>query len=185
MSHVDLAFTEPEFKARLAAVRKAMDETEVDVAILDDIESMTWVSGFGISETLWRACIVPRIDEPFLIVRSLDIVPAQERSWLSNIVGFKDWDDPVEILVAELRRRRLDQASIGIEFHSQSMSIARFEPLQSSLPAARFKDLGGRLRTLRTIKSEAEVAYLRRAAEICDAAPAQRRQGRARRRHAA
>jgi len=28
LSHVDLAFTEPEFKARLAAVRKAMDEAE-------------------------------------------------------------------------------------------------------------------------------------------------------------
>jgi Xaa-Pro aminopeptidase len=170
LSHVDLAFTEPEFKARLAAVRTAMDEAGVDVAILDDVESMTWVSGFGISETLWRACVVPRNDEPFLIVRSLDIVPARERSWLPDIVGFKDWDDPLEILVAELRRRRLDRASIGIEFQSQSMSIARFEQLQSSLPGARFKDLGGRLRTLRTIKSEAEVAYLRRAAEICDAA---------------
>jgi Xaa-Pro dipeptidase len=170
LSHVDLAFTEAEFKARLAAVRKAMDETEVDVAVLDEIESMTWVSGFGISETLWRACIVPRTDEPFLIVRSLDIVPARERSWLERIVGFKDWDDPIEILVGELKRRRLDQASIGVEFQSQSMSIARFQQLQSSLPKARFKDLGGRLRALRTIKSEAEVAYLRRAAEICDAA---------------
>ena len=170
MSHVDLAFTEPEFKARLAAVRGVMAETEVDVAILDDIESMTWVSGFGISETLWRGCIVPRTDEPFLIVRGLDIVPARERSWLPHIVGFKDWDDPVEILVEELRRRRLDQASIGIEFQSQSMSIARFKQLKFFLPGARFKDLGGRLRALRTIKSEAEVAYLRRAAEICDAA---------------
>lgn len=169
MSHVDLAFTEAEFTARLAAVRTAMDEAEADVAILDDIESMTWVSGFGISETLWRACIVPRTDDPFLIVRSLDIVPARERSWLPHIIGFKDWDDPIEILVEELRRRRLDQESIGVEFQSQSMSIARFKQLQSSLPGARFKDLGGRLRTLRTIKSEPEVAYLRRAAKICDA----------------
>jgi Xaa-Pro aminopeptidase len=170
LSHVDLAFTEPEFKARLAAVRKAMDEADVDVAILDEIESMTWVSGFGISETLWRACVVPSTDEPFLIVRSLDIVPARERSWLPHIVGFKDWDDPVGVLAEELARRQLDQANIGIEFQSQSMSIARFQQLQSSLPGARFMDLGGRLRALRTIKSEAEVAYLRRAAEICDAA---------------
>jgi Xaa-Pro dipeptidase len=170
LSHVDLAFTEAEFKTRLAAVRKAMDAADVDVAILDEIESMTWVSGFGISETLWRACIVPRSHEPFLIVRSLDIVPARERSWLPDIVGFKDWDDPIEILAEELKRRRLDQASIGVEFQSQSMSIARFQQLQSSLPGARFKDLGGRLRALRTIKSEAEIAHLRRAAEICDAA---------------
>lgn len=170
MSHVDLAFTEAEFKARLAAVRKAMDEARVDVAILDEVESMTWVSGFGISETLWRACIVPRSNEPFLIVRSLDIVPARERSWLPDIVGFRDWDDPIEMLVGELKRRRLDQANVGVEFQSQSMSIARFAQLKSSLPEARFNDLGGRLRALRTIKSEAEVAYLRRAAEVCDAA---------------
>lgn len=170
MSNVDLAFTGSEFKARLAALRSVMATIDVDVAILDEVESMTWVSGFGISETLWRACVVPRSGDPFLIVRSLDMVPARERSWLTHIVGFKDWDDPVEILVGELKRRGLDPADIGLEFQSQSMPIGRFNQVTSSLPKARFKDLGGRLRALRTIKSEAEIGYLRRAAEVCDAA---------------
>lgn len=170
MSNVDLAFTESEFRARLAALRSVMATIDVDVAVLDEVESMTWVSGFGISETLWLACVVPRTSDPFLIVRSLDIVPARERSWLTSIVGFKDWDDPVEILAGELKRRGLEGANIGIEFQSQSMSVGRFNHLTSSLAKARFKDFGGRLRELRTIKSEAEINYLRRAAEVCDVA---------------
>ena len=35
MPHVDRAFTEAEFQARVVAVRTAMGEAEVDVAILD------------------------------------------------------------------------------------------------------------------------------------------------------
>lgn len=169
MIHRDLTFSEAEFKDRLAAVRRVMAEVDVDVAILDEIESMTWVSGFGISQTLWRACIVPRAGEPFLLVRSLDIVPARERTWFSEVIGFRDWDDPVMVLIAELERRGLQGAAIGIEFESQSMSLRRFQQLQSGLAGARLKDLGGRLRAQRTIKSEAEIGYMRRAAAICDA----------------
>jgi Xaa-Pro aminopeptidase len=170
VTEVDLAFSKAEFTTRLAAVRRAMAEAEIDVAVLDDVESMTWLSGFGISQTLWRACVVPRASDPFLIVRSLDIVPARERTWLSEIVGFKDWDDPIAVLVGELKRRGLDNSAVGIEFVSQSMSLARFRQLERSLEGSRFKDLGGRLRVLRTIKSEAEIGYLRQAAGICDAA---------------
>jgi Xaa-Pro dipeptidase len=159
-----------EFKARLAALRGATAEVNVEVAILDEVESMTWVSGFGISETMWRACVVPRRGDPFLLVRSLDIVPARERSWLATVMGFRDWDDPVEVLAAELQRRILQAAEIGIEFQSQSMPVGRFRQLTAALPEARFKDLGPRVPQLRAIKSEAEIAYMRRAAAVCDAA---------------
>ncbi|MGB6103770.1 MAG: Xaa-Pro peptidase family protein [Pusillimonas sp.] len=170
MENVELSFSEREYLERVSAVRARMQELEMEVAILDQVETMVWLSGFGISETLWRCCVVPLEGDPFLIVRSLDLVPARERTWLEDIVGFRDWDDPVAILRHELEKRGLHESTIGIEFSSQSMSLHRYKRLKSELPAARFIDLGQALWVLRTIKSEAEIDYHKKAGAVCDAA---------------
>ncbi|AOO84980.1 M24 family metallopeptidase [Bosea vaviloviae] len=170
MQRIDLEFSKEEFAQRLSAVRGIMADLDLQVLVLDELESMQWVSGFGISQTMWRCAVVPREGEPFLIVRSLDLVPAIERSPFSGIVGFKDWDDPVSVLADELRKRGLDKTDIGVEFDSSSMSVRRLADLKRELPDAQFKDIGIRIWELRAVKSPAEIEYLRRAAQICDEA---------------
>lgn len=170
MERVELDFSREEFAARLAAVRNIMSELDLEALVLDEAESMHWVSGFSISLTMWRCAVVPRNGEPFLIVRSLDRVPAVERTPFSEIVGFNDWDDPVEVLAKELGKRNLDKARLGIEFDSQGMSVKRLEDLRRNLPNAGFVDIGERIWDLRAVKSPAEIEYLRKAARICDAA---------------
>src|SRR4051794_10482696 len=113
MSVVDLSFSVEEFQDRLKRARQKMADRNIELLIIDEIEAMTWISGYGVSETLWRALAIPQTGEPFMLIRSLDILPARERSWFTDIVGFKDWEDPVEILVAELRRRGLHNLRIG------------------------------------------------------------------------
>ena len=170
MSTTDLAFSEGEFRSRLEAVRDQMRRIGVDVAVIDQVETMTWLTGFGIGETLWRCCVVTLDHAPFLIIRRLDRVPAVETTWLKEIVGFRDWDDPHQILVSELTKRGLAEKAIGIEFESQSMSAARFQSLQILLPKVKFVDFGSIFWDLRSIKTEGELSYLRKAAQICDAA---------------
>lgn len=170
MTEQDLSFSIKEFRSRIEKVRDEMRLRQIDLLILDEIESMTWVCGYGVSETLWRAVCIPVEGEPFLVVRSLDIAPARERCWFSDIIGFKDWDDPVAVVAAEIRRRDLRTGIIGLDFRSQSLSVGRFEELKQVLPGANFHDFGNTIWRLRWIKSDAEVAYLRRAASIADAA---------------
>lgn len=170
MQNVDLAFSEHEYLDRVSAIRVRMRELGMNVAIFDQVETMVWLSGFGISETLWRCCVLPLEGDPFLVVRSLDLVPARERTWLKEIIGFRDWDDPVAILRQELERRNLHKGVIGIEFASQSMSHHRYERLTVELPAARFIDFGRAMWALRAIKSEAEIDYHKAAGAICDTA---------------
>lgn len=168
--NTQLDFTTEEFESRLKACRSIMAEKGVQVLVLDNVESMQWLSGFGISLTLWRCVVVPRSSPPFLVVRSLDVVPAVERSAFADIVGFKDWDDPIVVLASELRKRNLDHASLGIEFDSQGMSVRRLEALRRALPGSKCIDMGEGLTELRAVKSPAEIEYLRKAANICDAA---------------
>jgi Xaa-Pro aminopeptidase len=170
MSVVDLSFSVEEFRDRLKRTRQMMAKRNIELLILDEIEAMTWISGYGLSETMWRAIAIPQEGEPFMMIRSLDILPARERSWFTDIVGFKDWEDPVEIFVAELRKRNWHGMRLGLDHLSQSMPIGRFRQLQTLLGSPEIADFGKGIWELRWIKSPAEIGYLRKAAAVADAA---------------
>lgn len=170
MKRKDLSFLVDEFEARLAAIHEEMAKRRLDLLILDEIEAMTWICGYGVSETLWRAIGIPLVGKPFLVLRSLDVAPARERSWFEDIVGFRDWDDPVASFAAEVIRRNLGNGRIGVDFNSHSMTINRFAELRGALPHATFEDFGQVVWQHRWIKSKAEVAYMRKAAAVADAA---------------
>lgn len=172
MSTADLSFSIDEFKDRLERVRREMRKRDIDLLVLDEIEAMSWVTGYALSETLWRACAVPLEGEPFLMVRSLDVAPARERSWFSDIVGFKDWDDPLQTFVDAIASRGYERKRVGLDLGSHSMPVARFERLRSLLEDSDVVDFGKTIWVLRLNKSSAEVTYIRKAAHICDVAMA-------------
>lgn len=172
MSKADLSFTVDEFEQRLAKTRELMRARGIDLLILDEIEAMSWVTGYAVSETLWRACAIPLQGEPFLMVRSLDVAPARERSWLSDIIGFKDWDDPLKTFADAIAERGYAKRRIGLDLGSHSMPVSRFAKLRSELDDAEFIDFGKAIWSLRLRKSPAELAYIRQAARICDHAMA-------------
>jgi Xaa-Pro aminopeptidase len=83
---------------------------------------------------------------------------------------FRDWDDPMATLRPALAARGLTRARIGVDFGSYCMPPARLAALRAALPDVEWVDVGPLIWELRWIKSEAEIALLRRAAEIADAA---------------
>jgi len=170
MTNADLVFTTEEFGLRLARTRQLMQERRIDFLIVDEIEAMIYLSGYGVSETLWRACGIPHDGEPFMMLRSLDVAPARERSWFSHIIGFRDWDDPLQDFVEAMSSRTSGARRIGVDFNSQSMPVARFEQLRSLLPGKELVDFGSAIWELRLKKSATEISYLRKAASIADAA---------------
>lgn len=163
-------FTAKEFTARLARLKARMRTAEVEVALFDEIEAMTWVSGFGSSANRWRCVAIPLNGEPFFLIRALDASVCRERSWITDVPTYRDWEDPMPVLAAALAARGLDGARIGLDFDSYGMSVARFAALQAALPRAAFVDIGAVVAELRLIKSPAEITLLRRAARIADQA---------------
>lgn len=163
-------FTAEEFAGRVARLRERMRATGVQVALLDEIEAMTWLSGYGNSENRWRCVGIPLEGEPFFLIRALDASPCRDRSWIADVPTFRDWEDPMPVLAAALARRGLDRAAIGLDFNSYCMPLARFARLQAALPGARFVDLGPVVWELRLTKSPAELSLLQRAAGIADVA---------------
>jgi Xaa-Pro aminopeptidase len=163
-------FDRAEFASRLARLRAAIGAAGADVALFDEIEAMTWISGYGNSENRWRCVGVPREGEAFFLIRELDAGPCRQHTWIEDVQTFRDWDDPMPVLARALAARGLSHARIGLDFGSYGMPLSRFERLRAALPGASFVDVGPVVWELRLPKSPAEIALLRRAAEVADEA---------------
>jgi Xaa-Pro dipeptidase len=163
-------FTPDEFASRIERLRQHMRAAEVDIALFDEIEAMTWLTGYGNSENRWRCVGIPLDGEPFFLIRALDATPCRQRSWISDVPTFRDWEDPMPVLHDTLARRGLAQARIGLDYNSYCMPVARFARMQTAVPGARFVDLGNLVWRLRLIKSPAEIDLLRQCAAIADEA---------------
>jgi Xaa-Pro aminopeptidase len=166
----NLLFSLDEYRDRLEKVRAAMRARQLDTLIIDQTDFLFYISGFGISENMYRACVVPLEGEPVFMLRSMDELPYLETTWLSQHVGFSDWQDPIEVLAQLLRERGWDAGHIGLDGDSYCMTLNRFNRLKAALPQARFGDFSGVLEVLRARKSAAEIDYVRRAAAIGDIA---------------
>jgi Xaa-Pro aminopeptidase len=165
-----MLFARSEFDDRLARLRQRMAASAVDVALFDEMEPMAWISGYANSQNRYRCVVVPRDGEPFFLIRSLDAGPMRQRSWIADVVTFRDWEDPMPVLAAKLRQRGLDRARLALDFNSYGMSLARFQQLRDNLPGASIVDMGPAVWELRLRKSPAELDLVRKAAVVADRA---------------
>jgi Xaa-Pro dipeptidase len=78
------------------------------------------------------------------------------------------WPSAPGALAEELGRRGLGRAAIGVAGLATSVPHGQFEQLRRLLPEARFADLGRALDRIRWVRSEEELGWLRRSAELTD-----------------
>lgn len=157
-----------EYAWRLARARAEMARENCDLMLLDSGEILAWLTGYTVSETMYRAAFLPAAGAPWFVLRALDEAPCREGAWLTDVVGYPDMADPLAVMAQEITRRGFDRARIGLDLGAISMNPRRLAQLQAALPGARFVDLGPVSESLRWVKSEAEIALLARAATIAD-----------------
>lgn len=164
------ALAPDEFAGRLSRTREAVAAKGVAAGIFDECEAMAWLTGYGNSENRWRCLVVPARGEPFILIRALDATPCRDRSAVSEIGTFLDWEAPAPVLARMLAERGLAAGPLGFDYGSPSFTAKRFAEVQAALPGARIVDLGPVVNELRLIKSPAEIDLIRRASGIADEA---------------
>jgi Xaa-Pro dipeptidase len=161
-------FSAEEFSARLARLRSAMRARSLDAMILDDCEILAYFTGYETTLNLYRACIVPLEGRPFMVLRALDAEPFRNQSWFDDHLAFDDGCDPIETLAKALKARGFASTAIGFDPGSHALTVAGYEQLRRALPDARFVPMFRVPWELRLIKSSAEIARIRRAAQLLD-----------------
>ena len=83
-------FEREEFEARLTCVRAEMASSGMDLLLADHAEFMQWLTGYTVSETMYRCALVPAVGEPWIVLRALDEGPARAKSWVKAVIGYSD-----------------------------------------------------------------------------------------------
>ena len=117
--------------------------------------------------TAREACLVfPAEGEPALLIQMFNHVPnARQISYVADV----RWGGPdTALAVAEnLQERKLNTSRIGLV---GSFSFKQYELMRKRVPQAEFTDFTPQMSRLRLVKSEEEIAFLRKGAEFSDLA---------------
>lgn len=160
-------FPAQEIAARHASVGALMEDAQADGLLV-------YGSGRFTSDVYWLTdwpgsregyVLLQRGAEPVLLAQLYNHVPMAR---VLSVIPDVRWAgaNSAASVVALLRERHLDGSRVGL---IGSIPFQQYLRLREELPEADFVDLSGRLRTVRAIKSEAEIERLRIASKLTDA----------------
>jgi Xaa-Pro dipeptidase len=163
----DLAFSPEEYRGRLAKAREEMARRGLDALLLHTPENICYLSGFQTpGYYMYQVMILPLERPPRLITRLIEQSNVYGFSWFEDSLAYEDTKDPIRLTADCLKDLGLAGSRIGLERSCWFLTIERAERLKALLPEATWLNGSGTVEVARAVKSPAEVAYLRRAAEI-------------------
>jgi Xaa-Pro dipeptidase len=169
-----LHFDREEFEGRRRRALEAMAAQGLDALLMFKQESMYWLCGYDSFGYCFFQCLVLRADgDLMLTTRAPDLRQAQHTSILDDIRIWVDREgsDPAQELRSLLAEKGLAGRRIGIEYESHGLTAANGRLLDAALDGfAEPADASRLIDRLRLVKSRAELAYVRSAAQLADAA---------------
>ena len=162
-----------ELDGRVARAREVLRREKLDAILLFAQESLYYLTGFDTSGFVFFQCAVLTAgSEPItLLTRKPDLEQARRTSTIEDIRLWYDREgaDPSVELKAVLEERKLAGCRIGIELRTFGLTADKYELVQQRLAGwCELVDATHAVRGLRLVKSPAEIAYVRRAAELAD-----------------
>lgn len=169
-----LHFEREEYDARLQKLTESMQAEKLDAMLLFAQESMYWLTGYDTFGFCFFQCLVVKADGSMtLLTRSADLRQARHTSTIEQIVVWTDRTnaDPALDLKNLLSDLDLLGERVGVEYDTHGLTGANCRKLDNQLQSfAELIDASYLVSRLRLIKSPAEIAYARRAADLADAA---------------
>jgi Xaa-Pro dipeptidase len=169
-----LHFTREEFEERRRRVLAAMAARGLDGLLMFKQESMYWLTGYDTFGYCFFQCLVLRADgDLVLLTRAPDLRQAEHTSVIEDIRIWVDraGADPAVELRALLAEKALAGKRLGVEYDTHGLTAAIGRRLDAALDGfAQTIDASDLIARLRLVKSAAELGYVRRAAELADAA---------------
>ncbi len=177
MTFPKLAFSIAEYDTRLAKTRAAMDAAGVDTLVITDPANMAWLTGYdGWSFYVHQAVIIGPSGAPLWWGRAMDALGAKRTVYMGadDVFGYEDSfvqnpdKHPMEDLSELIQAKNWAGSRIGLEMDNYYFTAAAYLSLVQELPDAKWVNANGLVNWQRTVKSETEIIYMRRAARIVE-----------------
>ncbi|MFK4492230.1 M24 family metallopeptidase [Bradyrhizobium sp. USDA 336] len=172
------AFPRPEFLRRLAAVKSEMKRREIDALVVSDTYNITYLTGYTANSGYVPQALVVSLheEEPTFILRRQDAPAAIHQTFMDRdkIIGYPEalignptmdgYDKVIDFL------NEIGAANRGIGLELRGLSAQAAEKFRARLPKAKIVDCTNVVTWIRIVKSDLEIAVMREAAAISDAA---------------
>ena len=167
-----LHFSRPEFDRRLAAARASLDRDGLDGLVLFRQDSMYYLTGYDTSGyTMFQGMYLGADGALALLTRTADRLQSRDTSIVEDIRIWHDSEDasPGNDLRAMLEDHGCRGKRLGVEYHAYGLTGQRARMVDAALDGfCETVDASDLVRLLRLVKSEEELAYVRRAGALCD-----------------
>ena len=169
-----LHFSVEEFKNRKDKVIKLLKEEKLDAILMFKQESMYWLTGYDtFGYVFFQTLVLDKKGNIILLTRAPDLRQAQNTSNINDIRIWVDRDasDPSEDLKIILDELNLKGKNIGVEYEAYGLTGRNALRLNKSLENyCSIEDTSELVTKLRVIKSNEEINYVKKAANLADKA---------------
>ena len=167
-----LHFSRSEFDRRLVAARASLDREALDGLVLFRQDSMYYLTGYDTSGyTMFQGMYLGANGSLALLTRTADRLQSRETSIVEDIRIWHDREDasPGDDLRAMLEDYGCRGKRLGVEYHAYGLTGQRAKMVDAALDGfCELVDASDLIRLLRLVKSDEELAYVRKAGELCD-----------------
>ncbi|SFP32966.1 M24 family metallopeptidase [Tranquillimonas alkanivorans] len=172
-----LPFSAAEYARRLTLTRAAMAEAGIDVLFVEDPSNMAWLTGYdGWSFYVHQGVLVFHDHDPIWWGRNQDANGAVRTVWMPDerVIGYADnfvqstERHPMQDLARIIHETGHGNARIGVEMENYYFSAKAYVTMLQELPGAQFVDATALVNWQRGVKSDEEIAFMRRAARIAE-----------------
>jgi Xaa-Pro dipeptidase len=169
-----LHFSVEEFRERNRRTIEALNDRNLDGLLMFRQESMYYLSGYDSFGYVFFQCLYLGADgRLMLLTRSPDLRQARHTSIIEDI---RIWTDGSNVNPALQLKKILDEFGckgqrLGVEYDAYGLTAKNGKLLETSLSDfCTLEDASDLVSRLRVVKSAAEMAYVRKAAELSDRA---------------
>tara|TARA_Y100000590_G_scaffold365271_1_gene424047 strand:+ start:581 stop:1735 length:1155 start_codon:yes stop_codon:yes gene_type:complete len=171
---VAIHFTNQEFNKRKEKTLIEINKSKLDALLIFKQESMYWLTGYDTFGYVFFQCLIlDKSGNIILLTRAPDLRQAQNTSIIKDIRIWVDKKDsnPNKDLKKILDELDLKGKKIGIEYDAYGLTGKNTILLNKSLDGyCKIEDGSELISKLRVIKSNEEITYVRKAAELADKA---------------
>ena len=167
-------FSKQEFENRKKNVLESMQKEKLDALLMFRQESMYWLTGYDTFGFVYFQCLILTVNgDLILLTRAPDLRQAQNTSIIKDIRIWidKNESNPAEELKNILNELNLGNKTLGVEYEAYGLTGRNSIKLNNSLNRSyKLTDKSELISYLRLIKSEEEIVYVKKAAELADRA---------------
>ena len=171
---MSLHFSNQEFSNRKNNIIKSMKDNNLDALLMFRQESMYWLTGYDtFGYVFFQTLVLDQLGNLILLTRAPDLRQAQNTSNIKDIRIWVDQDkaNPTEDLKQILNELNLKGKKVGVEYEAYGMTGRNALRLNKSLENyCKVEDHSELITKHRVIKSQEEIVFIKKAAELADRA---------------